>query len=464
MKITLIQCPAWTVESPPYALALLVAVLEKNGHKVDCFDLNIEMFNYCNEQIDPDYIINAESWSYDYRGHVWYNEEKVLNFMQRNSYLIGKLIDSIIGTSAQIIGFSVQSTSKFFSLELARQIKERDPAKIIVFGGFLCSKNCYGVEVLKDFDFIDYICFGEGEESFLSLVNAIENNESDFCPCGFAYRDNRGVIIEGGEGQLIADLDRIPFADFSKFTLSDYTKKILPISISRGCIKRCVFCNESVHWLKYRARSAKNILNEIEYQLVNFPHVDMFWFNDSLINGDITMLNELCDLLISRKIKIKWGGQGVVRKEMDGDLLKKMKLAGCSVISYGVENGSSKVLWLMQKGQMYSPELAESIIKDTYDIGISVIFNIIVGFPGEGEAEFKETKDFVQRCKKYAAHIELNTLLLLKGSYLYDNLDEFNIFPIDGNSDWQLKWKTNDNQNTYEIRKQKLDELMKITN
>lgn len=465
MKIALIQCPAWTTESPPYALALLAAGLEKNGHEVECFDLNIDMYKFLKEHGSPgDSTINNESWAMDFRGNVWYEKKNVSDFINKYNYYLDGFVESVINSSSRIIGFSVQSTSRFFSIEIARRIKEKDKNKIIIFGGPLCFRNCYGIDLLKDNSFLDAVCFGEGEQAFLKLIEIVEAKGGvDLCE-GFGCRLNTGIIADGGENRLIDDLNGIPFADYSRFSLEKYTKNLLPISTSRGCIKRCLFCNESVHWRKYRARSAENILSEIEYQLAKFPHIDTFWFNDSLINGDIGMLDELCDLLISRKIKIKWGGQGVVRREMTGRLLEKMKLAGCNVISYGVENGSSKVLGLMQKGQMYSPELAESIMRDTYEIGINVIFNIIVGFPGEGEIEFKETVDFVQRCKKYAAHIEFNTLLLLKDSYLYVNPEEFNISPIDYNSDWQLRWKTEDNLNTYYIRKARLEELTRVIN
>ena len=138
-----------------------------------------------------------------------------------------------------------------------------------------------------------------------------------------------------------------------------------------------------------------------------------------------------------------------------------MKLAGCNVISYGIESGNDKILKLMRK--TYTPELAEKVIGDTFETGIDVIFNIIVGFPTETESEFAETKDFVRRCKKYASHVELVTLLLLKGSYLYNNFDEFNITSKEySDLDWQLKWQTNDGQNTYDIRKRRLEKLLKL--
>jgi len=459
MKITLVQCPAWTSESPPYALALLAAVLKKNGHEVTCFDFNIEVFRYCREQAKQNNsIIDNESWQMDFRGQVWYEKDNVTGFINKNEIYINKLIELVANAPSQIIGFSVQSTSKFFSLEVARRIKERSRNKIIVFGGPLCFRNCYGVDILNDFRFLDFVCLGEGERSFLRLINIIEKNGYIESFPGFGYRLEDGNIKDGGDDSLLKNLDDLPFAEYSPFNLEKYTKKLLPISTSRGCINKCSFCSESTHWQKYRMRSARNIFQEIKYQLDRNPEIEMFWFNDSLINGDIRMLNELCDLLISNRIKIKWGGQGMIRREMNKDFLQKMKLAGCEVISYGVENGSGKILRLMKK--FYTPELSKKVIRDTYEVGINVIFNIIIGFPGETEVEFQETKDFVECCKQYAAHIELVTLLLLKGSYIYDHLDEFDISPIDYND--QLKWKTNDNKNTYDIRKKRLEELKEL--
>lgn len=459
MKIALVQCPAWTAESPPYTLALLAAALKKNGHEVICFDLNIELYRFCKERVKAnDCVINDESWSMDFRGNVWYEKDNVINFINKYGHYIDKLVDSIINIPARIIGFSVQSTSKFSSLEIARRVKEKDRNKIIVFGGPLCFKNCYGIDILKDFQFLDFVCFGEAEEAFPHLLNIIEKNGNiESCP-GFSFRLKDGTIIDGGDAQPAENLDEIRFADYSSFCLEKYAKKLLPISTSRGCINRCSFCSEGSHWGKYRKRSAQNILDEIKQQLKKYPHIETFWFNDSLINGDINMLNEFCDLLISNNIKIKWGGQAMIRKEMTKDFLRKMKLAGCNVISYGVENANIRILKLMRKA--YTPELAEKVMRDTFEVGIDVIFNIIVGFPTETESEFKETKDFVQQCKKYASHVELVTLLLLKGSYLYNNPDEFNIVPKDcSNPDWQLKWQTNDGQNTYDIRKNRLEEL-----
>ena len=49
MQITLIQPPIWLIESPPYSISLLAAILRKTGHHVICLDLNIELYHYFNK-------------------------------------------------------------------------------------------------------------------------------------------------------------------------------------------------------------------------------------------------------------------------------------------------------------------------------------------------------------------------------------------------------------------------------
>ena len=458
MKIALIQCPSWTTESPPYTLALLSACLKKSGHEVKCFDFNIETFNYCKTgRFISGGGINNESWFMDYRGNVWYEKNQVLAFINNHQRFFESLVKSVLDFAPQVIGFSVQSTSKFFSLELAALLKQKETSSPIIFGGPLVFKNCYGADILKDYSFLDAISFTEADESFPVFLSSYEQSSNIQAVPGFAVRLGSGKVLSSETPSSVDNLDELAYADYSDFRFEDYTKKLIPISTSRGCINHCSFCSESTHWRRYRRRSAQNIIEEMKVQLNRYPQINEFWFNDSLINGDMKMLKELCDLIIQNNLKIRWGGQAMVRKEMTPSFLLKMKAAGCQVISYGVESGSNMILNLMRKG--YTAELAERVIRDTHETGIETIFNIITGFPGEDEASFYETKEFVFRCRKYASHIELPIYLLLKGSYVFDHLNEFNIAPINCNGNWQLEWETKDGKNTYPLRVARTREL-----
>ena len=82
---------------------------------------------------------------------------------------------------------------------------------------------------------------------------------------------------------------------------------------------------------------------------------------------------------------------------VDLDLLKKMKKAGCEILSYGFESGSQKILDNMKKG--IKVEQAENAIRLTRKAGITVTGSFMIGMIGETEETMKDTVDFIKRTK-----------------------------------------------------------------
>ncbi len=447
MKVALIQCPSWSETAPPYALGLLAACLRQAGHQVHCFDLNINFYNHLKES-------NADlPWGTGGGSNSWFEIDYVHKLIEDNNTYIEHLISQVLEVGAQVIGFTVQDTSRIFSERIAKIIKEKDKEKIIIFGGPSCFENSlYHLNFLQK-AYIDAICLQEGEIAFLDLLRQLEEkNELGFCQ-GFAYRDKSARIIHCGRKELIQDLDQLPFADFSDFDHRDYGRKTLPISTSRGCIYRCAFCNEAPIWGRYRNRSAKNIYNEIVYQLERSPEIDNFFFNDSLINGNISVLNELAELIIVNKLKINWGGQGRIRVEMIPQFLKKLKKAGFSYVSYGLESGSQHVLDGMQK-KLYL-ETAETVIHDTHQAGIRTTVNIVVGFPTETENEVLETAGFIKKNIRFMDSVYFHSLVVMPGSLLWEKKEDFNIHIPEING--LNLWRTVDNNNNYKIRMERVE-------
>ena len=373
--------------------------------------------------------------------------------MERFKSYIDRLMERVLDAKSPVIGFTIYSMSSIFSCEFARIIKEKAPDKAIIFGGSECFRSFSGMDILFKKSWIDAICFGEAEECLPNLLDKMDrSNDIQRCE-GFAYRDTVGNIVDCGNPPLANNLDSLPFADFSHFDLTKYTEKMLPIMTSRGCIKRCVFCKESTHWRKYYYRDANVVYSEMTYQLNRYPSIREFWFNDSLLNGNIEMLDELSNLIIKNPLYIKWGGQAVIREEMTRVFLDKLRTAGCSTLIYGLETGSENILKLIRKG--YTVETAEQVIRDTSESGIRASFNIIVGFPGEAEAEFQETVGFIKKNKKYAQSIMLNPLYLYIDSEMHNNKEKFGIVFTEG-FDNNIYWRTVDNSNNYEERMRRL--------
>lgn len=440
MKVALVQCPSWSLLSPPYNLALLSACLKDKGHEVFCFDFNIDTYNH---------VVGKEGesgWGTKGESNSWLDRDYVDTFIRRYSSYIDGLVDKILDTQAKVIGFSVVEPSRYFTEEVINRIKEKDRSRIIVLGGNACFKNSIGRDFFDNPN-VDALCLQEGEHAFFNFLKSIEDNSYPcFCP-GFICRKN-GDIIDGKELPLIDDLNKIHFADFSGFDLGAYKERVLPISTSRGCVFRCVFCSESVSWQTYRHRSAKNIFGEMVFQLKRHPETRGFFFNDSLINGDIRMLDELCTYLIDAQVKIYWGGQAAIRKEMTPEFMKKMKRAGFAHVSYGLESASPAILKKMNK--RFDLDTAEEVIKNTHKLGIRTTVNIVVGFPGEEEKEVMETAQFLKRTSGYLDDIYFHSLVLMPGSYIYNKREEFDIELPQVNR--INLWHTRDGKNDYHVR------------
>jgi radical SAM superfamily enzyme YgiQ (UPF0313 family)/MoaA/NifB/PqqE/SkfB family radical SAM enzyme len=449
MIVPIIFCPSWNIESPPYSVALLKAILSRAGHTALCYDLNMEFYNYLKDGVEK------ESWLGMIKGKCWTQNDFVVNIFNKYADFINPYINEILKLNSKIIGFSVNQRNYIFTLEVIKMIKNADEGKIIILGGPLCFRNDKGIEILNESQ-ADAICIGEGEKSFIHIIEIIEKQgRVEKCP-GIVFKNKEGNIVDGGDEPLLDNLDMLPFADFSDFKFSNYKKKMIPTLIGRGCINRCIFCSEWSRFKKYRCRSAKNIFDEIKYQKGRYPFIEDFYFNDSLVNANIKVLDELCTLIIDDGLAIKWGGQAVIREEMSPDFLKKMKKSGCYWLSYGIESGSNDILKLMRKA--FTSELANRVIRDTRGAGIDESFNIIVGFPGEDEAKFNETINFVKENLKYVNMVTLSPLYLSQEMSI--GRKKWGILlPKDIDSEG---WFTEDMRNNNEVRFSRLRVLKEI--
>ncbi|MDP2927951.1 MAG: radical SAM protein [Candidatus Omnitrophota bacterium] len=451
MKVILIQAPVWGTYDPPMALAQLSACLKKEKHPVQALDLNIGL--YLNRREN-----HKGLWAWE-QSDFWYNPDNVAKFFSENEDLINRYLKQITDYNPGMICFSVCTSSRLASLELARRIKNKRQDLTIVFGGTLFFENSWAQSILLE-GVVDIVAIGEGELTLCELVRLKEENKPlDSC-LGIAYKIN-GQIFNNPPRPLLENLDELPFMDFSDLPLSDYDDKShIPILASRGCIQQCVFCSSKVFWPGYRHMSGKRIFEEIKFHKARFNELGHIDFLDLLINGDISALNSLCDLLIDWELKdditISWVANAIIRKEMTPDLLAKMKKAGCKHLIYGIESGSQRVLGLMKK--RYALEDADEVIKATHLAGIVVTANFMFGFPDEEEGDFSQTLDFIRRNAQHLDRVYPSRTLcaIEEFSYLHAHQTEFG---IQANSPNHLYWESVDGRNTYPQRLRRCEEF-----
>jgi radical SAM superfamily enzyme YgiQ (UPF0313 family) len=451
MKAAIIQCPVWGTYDPPIALAQLSACLKKAGHEVSASDLNIKF--YLNR---PESYKNMWAWE---QSGFWYNQESVDGFFVQNHSLVEKYISEILKTKPEVVGFSVNAASHLASLKIASQIRGKNRDTKIVFGGPLFFEQRF-IESILDEGIVDFIISGEGEDTLVNLVNALEE-KTDIADCPGLFFKNNGRLINTGNNRPIVNLDSLPFLDFSDLLLSDYDdSKHISFSASRGCIQRCAFCSSRAFWSGYRSMSGERIFKEIKFQVnklrKSYPDLYHIDFIDLLFNGNMKSLVTFCDLVIDSGLKIFWSANMIIRPEMDKLVIQKMRDSGCEHIIFGVESGSQKVLDLMRK--IYHLEDADRILKIMHDCGIKVTANFMFGFPGETEDDFQQTLNFIKRNAQYLDRVypSRTFFAIEEFSYLAAHLCEFD---IKGEMPNHLYWESKDGKNTYPERMRRCEEF-----
>lgn len=410
IKIVLINCPPWGVVMPPLGIAYLSAYLKSKDLPVDIFDLNLKLY----EQADA---AQQLFWQLDEINRI-----KPVNIAENIFKAFENHIDRFIVTLSEykIIGFSANNLiSAIFVGFIAEKIKSKYQDKVIIIGGPGIFHSWDRQAITKEY--IDYFIIGEGEQALEKFLKEFSLNQSPDYLCskvpGLLYA-KESANIRYLPWQPVKDLNSLAYPTFEEFDLTRYNKNSkyhpLPMLMSRGCINQCSYCIDWYICSGFRMKKPEQIISEMKYlkQRYNITHIE---FNDLLCNGNLHALDKLCGLLKQEALNLTWISYAAIRKNMTQELLDDMKQAGCNSLCYGIESGSDKILAKMNKH--YSSADAQAVIRKTFKAGIQVSLNIIVGFPGETEADFKQTIDFIQRNSQYIAQVtNVSSFVLMPGS------------------------------------------------
>ncbi|VVB83577.1 Ribosomal protein S12 methylthiotransferase RimO [uncultured archaeon] len=287
-------------------------------------------------------------------------------------------------------------TSTTSMIEEAYEIAKLCPKNIkVVIGGIHASSMPQ--ETLEKFDRFDYLIRGEGEFAMLELVQKKTLSKIK----GLSYRKNK-KIIHNSERELNDKLDELPlparellpmekyFSAGAKQNPSDY------ILSSRGCPYQCIFCADHlVHGRKFRFRSPENIIKEVE-EIYRRGARD--W---DFVDDNFTLLSErveeFCDLMIKKGLnkKMSWRCSNGIRVDrITPDLLKKMKLAGCYMVSLGIESGNEEILNKMKKS--INLQKVRQAVNWCREAGIETRGLFMFGNLGENERTMQDTINFAK--------------------------------------------------------------------
>lgn len=143
----------------------------------------------------------------------------------------------------------------------------------------------------------------------------------------------------------------------------------------------------------FRARSAKNVVDEIEWIKNNLPEIKEIFFEDDTLTIDRQRILDICKEIKRRGLKIVWSCN--VRANLDYELMKEMKDAGCRILIVGYESGNQEILNNIKKGIVL--EQAEKFTRDAQKAGLKIFGCFMIGLPGDTKETIEQTFQFAKK-------------------------------------------------------------------
>lgn len=244
---------------------------------------------------------------------------------------------------------------------------------------------------------VDFVVRGEPEMTTVNLINILSQKGDFSWVKGISYVKD-GKVINNPDADRNKDLDSLPWPAYDllpmdryHYTFSDIPNPFSLIMSSRGCPFNCIYCLKVMMPDLYITRSPENVVGEIKHLVEKFG-VQGIYFQDweFLINQD--RVKRICLLIKENSLNIKWGCNARA-SDINDEIVKLMKEAGCTRINIGFETGSQRILDLAKKNIKLSDiENAVKVCRK-YDINIGIYS--ILNLPGENKKTIAETEKFL---------------------------------------------------------------------
>lgn len=346
---------------------------------------------------------------------------------------IEETVEKIIQLNPDILGITAKTMWIINAYKVATAIKKKMSIPVVIGG--------HHVTALPEKTLIDFLSFdigvlGEGENTFLEIIENINSGKDISNIQGTVTRINESIKINSAR-QRINNLDELPVPAWD--LLPDisthyrpwlFSVKKLPafqLMTSRGCPWHCTFCDRSVFGNNVTYHSPEYIVSIIKHVCKKYKVKHIMFDDDNLLLHKKKLL-DLLRLLKENKIYIPFSCESRV-DNIDDEILKSLKKAGCWQIQIGIESGSQIILDKMDK------RITVNKIKNAIDLihknGIRVFGYILIGYPGETIETLEQTVNLIKECK--IDDIGVNFFSPLPGALIYKDVRKYGEF----NEDWE---------------------------
>lgn len=396
-KFAFVNIPSQELERPPAAAAALSACVRAEGWDCQIFDFNL--FLHGN--------VSTEEW----QELEQYWRCKKLSLEETTKIAldtsIDLFLDQIYHYDPDMLGLSVFSRFSVVPAHvMLTRIRERLACTVVIGGngsyawpGSLPNIDQHlnaatFADYAKQTGIIDHFVMGDGEDAIRELLKGNLNYGG----------------IDGNPEIQIRNLDALPLPEYTGIEPKNYYFTHEPgifLTATRGCVRKCTFCNVPEIWPKFSVRSADSVLSEIIRGRKEYG-VNLFHFTDSLLNGNMKIWRGINKKIIDAKMNdpdlesVQIIGQFICRPrhEQTEEDWKLMADAGVKLLVTGLESFSPHVRAHM--GKNHSNDDIDFHIKQSAKFGIRNVMLMFVGYPVETQEDHEYNIEFLHRYQKYA--------------------------------------------------------------
>jgi anaerobic magnesium-protoporphyrin IX monomethyl ester cyclase len=326
------------------------------------------------------------------------------------------------------------------AVRVSRAVKKLRPKMPIIFGGWHSS---LATEQTLGEAFVDAIVRGQGELTLLELAQRIAEGRDWHGVLGLSFKDGDGSIIHEPE-RPVANVNDLPapayhLADPGVYAAVSGVRQLAYTS-SVGCPYQCNYCTDQVFYKRrFNAYRVERVVAELS-ELVPRYHIEHVPFFDSNFLVDRKRAVSIAKGIIESGVKFQWDFQTSTDflALMSDEDVRLLAESGVHHIGFGTESASQEVLTLMNKRFQHVEQMVETARK-TYLAGIHVVFNIILGYPGETEAHRQQTFRIMSDIAKEYSNVSFspNIFTPYPGIPIWPQLKEMGVREPQSLEEWE---------------------------
>lgn len=325
------------------------------------------------------------------------------------------------------------------AIRVAKAVKNARPSLPVIFGGWHPSLATQ--QTLRP-DFVDAVVRGPGDLTLLEVAQRLADKQELHGVQGLSFKDGAGIHHE--PERRVTNINDLPMPAFHLANFDAYAAaagiRQLSYTSSVGCPYACNYCTDMVFYnRRFNAYKAERVVSDLADLIPRYGIQEVALFDSNFL-VDIKRAVAIARGIVDSGVKFLWDFQASTDFlwRMSDDEVRLLGESGVSHMGFGTESASKPVLKLMNKHHQNVEQMVETARK-AHLADIRVTFNVIVGYPGETEADRQQTFSIMSDIAREYANVSFspNIFTPYPGIPIWPQLKEMGLYEPQSLEEWQ---------------------------